>query len=165
MDTQSKKCDRRVLKLIDAPFQTRIIVSLVFTAVGASGVYFAAFSALFWWFRRKALALQIGPNDPFFALLSEQQRMMNAFALATTLLLAILIGLHGLHLSHRIAGPIYRLRRYLSAGTQGEPLKPFALRKGDFFSDLPKDVNAFIEARVENCDSPDASGRTLCERT
>lgn len=47
-------------------------------------------------------------------------------------------------MSHKIAGPIYKLKSYLAEVREGGANYPLSFRKGDNFSDLAKDVNSTI---------------------
>ena len=48
-------------------------------------------------------------------------------------------------LSHRFAGPMYRLRGALRSLGQGEDVRPVKFRKGDFWQDVADDFNAVLE--------------------
>jgi hypothetical protein len=48
-------------------------------------------------------------------------------------------------LSHRFAGPIYRLRNVIRGMAQGEPFKPLAFREMDFWQGLAEDFNEMVE--------------------
>lgn len=48
-------------------------------------------------------------------------------------------------LTHRMAGPIVRLRSHIRAIAEGEDVDPLKFRDGDFFRDLPPLFNQMIE--------------------
>ena len=48
-------------------------------------------------------------------------------------------------MSHKIAGPIFKLKKYLAEIRQGGGNYPLKFRKGDNFSDIADDVNQTIE--------------------
>ena len=54
-----------------------------------------------------------------------------------------------LFLSHRLAGPVVRLKGYFAGIANGQPVKPVNFRKGDFFSDLPPQINGALQ-RLES---------------
>jgi len=67
-------------------------------------------------------------------------------AYITAVLLAVLAsGGVTLFLSHRVAGPIVRLRHFLRATQKGDAA-PLTFRDGDFFNDLPPLVNETVES-------------------
>ena len=48
-------------------------------------------------------------------------------------------------MSHKIAGPIYKLKKYLSEVREGGANYPLRFRKGDNFTDLAEEVNQTIQ--------------------
>lgn len=63
----------------------------------------------------------------------------------TTIVFAGLM-IFGLFISHRIAGPIYRIETYLQKVAAGEEkMAPVSLRDGDFFPELVGIVNSVID--------------------
>lgn len=48
-------------------------------------------------------------------------------------------------LSHRFAGPIYKLRGVLKAMADGQDIKPMRFRKGDYWFNIADDVNRIAE--------------------
>lgn len=57
----------------------------------------------------------------------------------------ILFGALSIFVSHRIAGPLYRLKKSLSLITQGNLNVKVKLRKGDDLNDLAEHVNILVE--------------------
>lgn len=52
--------------------------------------------------------------------------------------------------THKIAGPIYKLQKYLATIREGVTEGKLFFRKGDYFRDLEEDVNETFEAIKEN---------------
>ncbi len=48
--------------------------------------------------------------------------------------------------SHRLVGPLFRLRKLMQAIAAGEPISPLKLRDGDFPTELCDDFNRMLEA-------------------
>jgi hypothetical protein len=48
-------------------------------------------------------------------------------------------------LSHRFAGPIYRLRGVIRGLAQGEAYKPVQFREFDFWQEMAADFNTMVE--------------------
>lgn len=75
---------------------------------------------------------------------------LQAKTLYTNLSIALVIGIVvssvvSLYLSHRLAGPIVRLRGYFrEIGESGKVQNLLFFRKNDFFADLPGDINKAI---------------------
>jgi hypothetical protein len=48
--------------------------------------------------------------------------------------------------THKIAGPLYKLKNHLAEITEGKPITPLQFRKGDYFHDVAQEVSLFLEA-------------------
>lgn len=68
--------------------------------------------------------------------------MNKVFAAAGVISLLILT-LGGIYISHKVAGPLYRLKKNLEQSSM-KNLKSVGFRKGDYFTDIKDAFNAFI---------------------
>ncbi len=55
-------------------------------------------------------------------------------------------------LSHRFAGPIYRLRTTIRSIAEGNPAPRLKFRKGDYWHDLAEDFNTMVEQLSKGTD-------------
>jgi hypothetical protein len=93
-----------------------------------------------------AFALQVLTN-PFQSIEQHLQDMWwthGPFLLVMFFMLPVFI-VDTIKLSHRFAGPIYRLRNVIRGMAQGEPFKPLAFREMDFWQGLAEDFNEMVE--------------------
>jgi sensor histidine kinase YesM len=97
----------------------------------------------FWKFQEKAISVGIPEGHVFFKFLSEQKYSLDMLFLALAIINFFILILVGIIISHRIAGPIEKLRNHLS-NFHGEA-DDFKLRESDFFSDLGPVVNKLRE--------------------
>ncbi len=58
-------------------------------------------------------------------------------------------------LTHRMAGPIVRLRSHVRSLAAGEEVPPLKFRDGDFFTDLPPLFNEMVETLKDHGDAGD----------
>ena len=83
---------------------------------------------------------------------------------ASGLLLPLLL-LDVLRVSHRFAGPMYRLRNALRDAADGKPVAPIQFRDGDFWCEMAEEFNR-LSARIRDLEpaahreTPSASGTT-----
>jgi len=75
---------------------------------------------------RQAAALKQQSAD-----IAHQQRMLFVMLTSTLSLLVILIGLAGIVVTHKVAGPIYKMKRHIREVGEGKLRVPARLRKGD----------------------------------
>ncbi len=61
--------------------------------------------------------------------------------LATSFLNVIIVSLFSIFFSHKMAGPIKRIKNTLEAHNNHKPVNVIKLRKGDFFQDLAELIN------------------------
>jgi hypothetical protein len=69
--------------------------------------------------------------------------------LFTALISSTFILIGGIYLSHKVAGPVYRMIKYFKMRRNNEHNGPLQLRKDDFFHDLKDEINAFFEDEEE----------------
>ena len=62
----------------------------------------------------------------------------------------ILIFLHSIRTSHKIAGPLYRFRLVLQALKEGEISPPISIRKGDYLHPEAELINQVLESLRQN---------------
>lgn len=92
-----------------------------------------------------AFCLQILSN-PFRSIEEHAQQVWwthGPFLLVMFFLLPVFI-LDTIKLSHRFAGPIYRLRNTIRSLAQGEEVRPLKFREVDFWQELADDFNVMV---------------------
>ena len=89
---------------------------------------------------RQAEELRIQSKD-----LEEQQRALLVGIVVALLLLVVALGVAGIIMTHKVAGPIYKMKRLLKQVGEGQLVMRERLRKGDelvhFFETFEKMVN------------------------
>jgi nitrogen fixation/metabolism regulation signal transduction histidine kinase len=71
---------------------------------------------------------------------------MNLIFIIAAIIVLITTSLGALFLSHKVAGPLHRLKIHLSQIVIENKLRPVKFRKGDFFIELEEFFNIFIES-------------------
>lgn len=76
------------------------------------------------------------------------------------LLIVVVIGVMGVYVTHKISGPIFKMKRHLNEVAEGHLRVPYALRKGDelvdffeSFSNMVKDLRRRQEEEISMLDS------------
>ena len=93
-----------------------------------------------------AFALQVltNPFRPIEQHLQEMWWTHGPFLLVMFFMLPVFV-IDTIKLSHRFAGPIYRLRNVIRSLAQGEPHKPVHFREMDFWQGLAEDFNQMVD--------------------
>lgn len=133
--------------LIEPEFQLKLISYFAgifaFTTVSLYSTVFI----FFWRLRQKALNVGIPEGHIFFQFIGNEKRDLDlTFALLALVNLIVLIGV-GVVVSHRIAGPIHKLKGYLTRVISPDGPE-FRLRKNDFLKDLEPVVNE-LKTRIK----------------
>lgn len=137
-----QKSYKRRIYLIDRPFQFRFILYNVFVAIIVSLIYYAANQYFFWKLASLGRAAGLPTNHVFFEFIGQQTGLMNRVFFITGLATTTLLFIHGIFMSHKIAGPIYRMRQHLLGIAGGKKPSPVRFRKGDYFPELADAFNA-----------------------
>ncbi len=98
------------------------------------------------------------PKDHvYFEFIHMQEATVFRTFVLISLMVAVVLGVGGLFISHRIAGPIYRMRKDLEKMTalNDNELRTIHFRKGDYFPELAETFNRLVESRRKNA-KPDA---------
>ena len=93
---------------------------------------------------RQALAL--ASNS---VLLQSRQRFSLLMIFSILGVLVVALGVAGIIFTHKVAGPIYKMTRYLHRLRQGSLVEPFPLRKGDDLQQFFEDLRAAIRTLRE----------------
>jgi methyl-accepting chemotaxis protein len=79
-----------------------------------------------------------------------QIRHLYTYFWPAVILAMILIFLHSVRASHKVAGPLYRFKLVLEALKEGEISSPISIRKGDFLHPEAELINEVLESLRHN---------------
>lgn len=136
--TPSPEHARRTRKLIKPGIQLRLAGIFAGLTVLCLLLQWLTFSSLL---ANAASAMPVGGDylaDLVPGLLFRSLLISMALALPLTLLV-------GVHVTHRLTGPIYRFESYLREVANGTQLGPCKIREGDDFAELCAQINAATE--------------------
>ncbi len=136
--------------LINREFQVPFIFRMVTIAAGVSVLLYLANFLIFLRFNYIGQQLHLDENHAFYGFIKQQFGIMNSAYLGISALTFAVLSISGLFLSHRIAGPLFHLKRSFKAlgdiedGEGVENLNEVRFRKNDFFQDLSEDYNRHL---------------------
>ena len=87
--------------------------------------------------------IQMRPEESALHLQSRNE-LIGILAIIELIFLGFLF-IFSIFLSHKIAGPMYKLRRHLEEIREGGEVKPIHFRKGDNFQEIADEVNRTLE--------------------
>lgn len=125
--------------LIEPKFQLKFM-AYFFGLFALTTVSFYSTTYLFFWrLKSKAINLGIPDNHVFYKFLNNLKYDLDIlFAMLAVFNLVALLYI-GFKISHRVAGPIYKIKLYLSK--LGPNSERFQLRKKDFFKEIEPIIN------------------------
>lgn len=135
---------KRKIILINKPFQLSIIGWFALLSLVLIAVFYLSTWYFFYNFSREAMAAGLPPGHVFFKFLGEQQSFMNRIFILSSVGFFIILIAGGLIISHKIAGPLYRLTQHLNANSKNS-VSNVKFRKGDYFLEIQEAFNEFIK--------------------
>ena len=136
------KNNRKTL-LIDPQFQIRFI--LINLIIGLFTLLLIYITNLIFINKMRSFGLtaNLHEKSPYFDLISIQAEYLNTVMLIAGVIISSIIIITGLVLSHKIAGPIYRIKLSLKNRINKINNDPFKIRKNDYFQELVDLLNQY----------------------
>jgi ABC-type Fe3+ transport system substrate-binding protein len=132
---------KRTKVLINPQFQLSVIRYMLFLTFIIVAVFYAANLYHFWALKKQGLLLGLPSDHIFFWFIDEQQRNMDILFLVTSAVALLTIVCFGLLISHRVAGPMFRICQYLLSPVATKDLQALKLRDKDYFHDVADALN------------------------
>ena len=140
MSEKTQSSNRKVL-LINPPFQFRFMGWMGGVSVAVVLVMHLAHVWFFHNLKEQARLAGLPPDHVFYRFIQDRQSEMDFITLVTFLVVVVIVGLAGLFLSHKIAGPMYRLRKHFETLAKTGVSRPLKFRDGDYFLEIPEAHN------------------------
>lgn len=136
--------------LINPRFQLTFIAWMFMTVFVVMGVFYGACSYFFNLYLAQGQKIGLPPGHVFFSFIWDQYHLMQIIFLVSIIIIFFVIFLVGLLLSHRIVGPIHRLKIHFQKIAQGDFTHlELNFRKTDHFQDVSDAYNDHIKALKE----------------
>ena len=137
--------------LINPKFQWTLIGYAAFIASLILLAVYGLFSYGFHEFVQIGTQAGLPTDHVYFQFIRMQETTFLRVIAAIALLIAVILIVGGLIISHKIAGPVYRMQKELNAMSELDPveLRNINFRKGDFFPELAEAFNGLVKAWKE----------------
>ena len=144
MNSQNRK--KRSL-LINPKFQWTLIGYAALVSVLILISIYALFSFGFHQFNQFGSQAGLAPDNIYFQFIEMQQSTFTRVIVAIAIVVTAILLIGGLYISHRIAGPIYRMQKELQDMSEEKPvdLRAIQFRKKDYFPELAETFNHLVE--------------------
>lgn len=93
----------------------------------------------------------ITQNSPSIssAVLSAKKDMI-LYLIIIQAVITLLVFIIFIFLTHKIAGPLFKLKNHLNGIREGNPISPLVFRHGDYFQDVSEEITLFLETVANN---------------
>ena len=118
--------------LINPEFQLSIInyVAVLFLVV--TFIFFLLNVTFYYILKQKGIDAGLLPSSEYFIFLNKAAKLMSIAFFAVSFVVVFIIYFFGLRLSHRIAGPIYKINTTLDKMLESHTFHEIKLRKNDY---------------------------------
>jgi sensor histidine kinase YesM len=132
--------------LINPAFQFSVIRYFVFLFLILAAANFASVFYFFYKFKNQGLAVGLSSQHVFFRFIESQEQSMYFLMGGAILVSLIVLVLGGFVLSHKVAGPLYRLTQHMKRhNEEDKELSDVKFRKGDYFIEIQDEFNRLAE--------------------
>ena len=100
---------------------------------------------MFWEIKDIAYATGIPYDHAFISRIDQRSFVVDLSFFVLSLSIIFLILGWALWVSHRVAGPIYRIRNEIKKIIDGQPLQRIGIRDHDYFHELKESLNLLID--------------------
>ncbi len=145
---EPKNYNRFVTKFIINPkFQFKMVLLFLLISVMNNVIFYTAVHLFFNQAQSGAASMGIPEAKPFYDFIMNQKNEMNFNLIIVLVLSTLLMFFIGITLSHKIAGPLYRLNLHFRNMANDSTLKKIHFRKGDFFNEIAveESFNKFVD--------------------
>jgi len=147
MNSSKKQKYERKSILINPGFQYRIIGYMILFTLILLGLFMLAFDHFEKELLVQASFLNLKEHPLFFDFLTKQIHSLQAMIGLLCIASVLYFGLGGLIVSHRLAGPIYQIKKNLLEFKKNQKFKRIVLRDKDYFKDLADVINDVFDSR------------------
>lgn len=144
--TNAKNGHQRKVYLINPKFQLTFVAYLCVMAAFVIGIYYAANWYFLESFMEKGKAVGLPANHVYFDFIRDQEIFMNMVFLVSSVCAFMTLTVIGIWLSHRVAGPLYRLHSHMLKVAEGQKLSKVKFRKKDYFQEIASAYNEQVMA-------------------
>ena len=138
--------NRRKVFLINPRLQYSFLGFSLLMSLVSIAVFYLATLYLFWNFEQTGYSVGIPEGHIFFRFIADQRSLMNTILLIAAPIITLITCYIGIKLSHRVAGPIYRMTKHLEELNENGESKEVKFRENDYFLELQDEFNKFVKS-------------------
>ena len=132
---------------INPAFQINFLLISLCLITTLSSIYFLAVRYTFGQFEAMGISTGLPPSNVYFQFIDDQRSALYLTMVVSYGVMVILAGIVSYWFSHKVAGPLHRLKVSLNAMAEKGELKEISFRKDDFFRDVPHKFNEMVRSQ------------------
>ena len=136
--------------LINPKFQISYIKHTLSLLIFVILIFYSANLYFFWNLKNQGLSVGLSTEHVFFQFINEQQNTMDLIFVITSVIATLSMFAFGIFISHRVAGPLYRMHRYFVENRGKNFEKKLSFRQGDYFVELADAFNNYANDLKKN---------------
>lgn len=131
--------------LINPEFQLRFMAYVAMAVLASLSVLYLSNLWYFELLLEQGYELGLDPQHPYYVFIADQRTLLHQTYAAVSIVVFLLLMISGLFLSHRIAGPVYRLKMQMrDIVAKNGNVNPVYLRSKDFFPEVADEMNEML---------------------
>ncbi len=136
--------EQRRVFLINPRFQIIFMSFMGLVSLISIAILYGVDFYFFWKLKKIGLDLGLNEGSVYFQYLDHQRIIMREIVVATSALLLAVISFSGMIFSHRICGPLHRLKMHMLGIASGKKPGPLNFRTTDFFPEIANSFNSMM---------------------
>ncbi len=145
VSADAQRARKKRTLLINPRFQLTFLAWSVVMLFASIGTFYGGIYYFFYKFVRLGAIAGLPADHVIFQFLDAQKTQMNTIFIWTAGTASVILVAGSLWISHRVAGPLHRLRQHMDLMAEGQTLDEVKFRKNDFFPELAKSCNRQFE--------------------
>ncbi len=139
-----EKYSRKIL-LVNPSFQFSFMRHSILMTIVALTIFYIFKIYIFWELKDIALSTGISPDHDFISLIDNRNYVIDLSFVVLAANLGLMMLGWALWVSHKVAGPIHRIRNEIKKIIDGQSINRINIRDHDYFHELKDSVNLLIE--------------------
>jgi len=131
--------------IINREFQFKFILYSFIPSLFCIFIFYSSINIYFQKVIEDGYAMGYAADHPYFSTIADQKILMNYMFTTCSVFIFIFYIIWGIFISHRIAGPLYRLTKFFKESKDGAFEVKLSFRPGDFFLEIPEAINEWID--------------------
>jgi signal transduction histidine kinase len=132
--------------IIDKKFQYHFIAHSILPTLLISLIFIIAIETIFFLILGRSIHLEVQIDKNYYNLLMTMKSYFFLAIIISSILMITTLTLWSIVMSNRVAGPIFRLKKYCrEIKSEDFNDKPLQFRENDYFKDVAIEINQLIE--------------------